>query len=112
MWTVFSVMNADLLIPRSVEEAETAVRQRPENLSNMQKREFLRIWYSLFWLHPGLHPDGFEDADSGWPESLRPIASEAWSRYENDLLLDDEFYCYEAIRDRLESGLAAVGAQA
>jgi len=26
-----------------------------------------RAWSSAACLFPGLHPDGFEDADSGWP---------------------------------------------
>jgi hypothetical protein len=26
------------------------------------------------------HPDGFEDADSGWPRVLKRFAAEAWRR--------------------------------
>jgi len=38
----------------------------------------------------GLHPDGFEDAESGWPRVLRRFAAEAWRRAEADELDDAE----------------------
>ena len=34
----------------------------------------------MAYLHPGLHPDGYESADSGWPRGLRRFAAEAWRR--------------------------------
>jgi len=48
------------------------------------------------YLHPGLHPDGFEDAGSGWPDELRPVAAEAWRRAEAGELADDRLYPADA----------------
>jgi len=31
----------------------------------------------------GLHPDGFDDPESGWPENLRPICAEMWLRVDD-----------------------------
>lgn len=31
----------------------------------------------------GLHPDGFDDPQSGWPEDLRPICAEMWRRVDS-----------------------------
>jgi hypothetical protein len=39
-----------------------------------------------------LHPDGFEDADSGWPRVIRRFAAEAWRRAEDGRLEDEELY--------------------
>ena len=47
-------------------------------------------------LFPGLHPDGYEDADSGWPSVLKPFAAEAWRRAERDELTDAELYTSSA----------------
>ena len=85
--------------------------------------EFKQAWYSIAFLYAGLHPDSalengsriLSDADdypmvsqieprlvnpyyeqSGWPVVLAPIAKEAWRRYDNGELSDDEFYCSEA----------------
>jgi hypothetical protein len=33
---------------------------------------------------------------SGWPVVLAPIAREAWRRYRNEELTENEFYCSEA----------------
>lgn len=86
-------------------------------------QDFKRAWYSIAFLYVGLHPDSalehgtqisheLEDyapvsrieprlaapyyEQSGWPVALAPVAKEAWRRYENGDLKDDEFYCSEA----------------
>lgn len=86
--------------------------------------EFRKGWHSIAFLYPGLHPDGalehgsdishiVEDnpvvrkieprliapyfVQSGWPVALAPIADDAWRRYEQGELSDDEFYCNEAL---------------
>ena len=47
------------------------------------------------YLFPGLHPDGYEDKDSGWPRVLKRFAAEAWRRADAGELADDELYaCY------------------
>lgn len=53
----------------------------------------MRAWCSVAYLFPGLHPDGYEDADSGWPRVLKPFAAEVWRRAEASELSDEELYC-------------------
>ena len=84
---------------------------------------FKRAWFAIGFLYMGLHPDsaldhgtetvsdseGYEPVrqieprlcnpyyeQSGWPVILGPISKEAWRRYENELINDDEFYCCDA----------------
>jgi hypothetical protein len=52
----------------------------------------LRAWNSVAYLFSGLHPDGFEDADSGWPRVLKYFAVEAWRRIEADEITEEELY--------------------
>ena len=40
----------------------------------------------------GLRPDGYEDADSGWPRVLKRFAAEAWRRADAGELSDEELY--------------------
>jgi len=55
-----------------------------------------RAWSSVAYLFPGLHPDGFEGADSGWPRVLKRFAAEAWRRADAGGLADAELYCSDA----------------
>ena len=50
----------------------------------------------FFNLYPGLHPDGYDDPDSGWPRGFKKIAAEAWARFETGELGDEELYPAEA----------------
>lgn len=95
-----------------------------KRLRKVPKDEFKRGWFSVGFLYPGLHPDGALDhgrqvsseavnhsqrqiaesrllapfyVESGWPVALTPVAREAWRRYTADELMDDEFYCSEAV---------------
>ena len=87
-----------------------------------KKEVFLRGWFALFYLFPGLHPDnaldhgdltsvnlpseltlpGFRSLSagcferSGWPVALELLGWEAWRRYKVGELKDDELYCSEA----------------
>ena len=87
-----------------------------------EKSQFLRGWYSLFYLFPNLHPLnaldhgdidavwspeqtallGFESFGavrferSGWPVALELLGIEAWRRYQARQLTDKEFYCVDA----------------
>ena len=56
----------------------------------------LRAWCSVAYLFPGLHPDGFEAADSGWPRGLQRIAAEAWRRVEAGEITGEELYPSDA----------------
>ena len=90
-------MKTFYFIPDSARTAATQLRYalgRPlENLSNA---DFVRAWCSVAYLFPGLHPDGFEDAESGWPRVLRRFAAEAWRRADAGDLDDDELYPSDA----------------
>jgi DNA (cytosine-5)-methyltransferase 1 len=111
------------LIPRSQTEAATRLQEIAaldrRQLRASEKRVFLRGWFALFYLFPGLHPDnaldhgdptslwslkqlalpGLEDfathrfARSGWPVALELLGREAWRRYELAELSGREFYC-------------------
>jgi DNA (cytosine-5)-methyltransferase 1 len=98
-------------------------------LRNQPVSDFLRGWHALLWLFPGLHPDnaldhGPETRDwpeaqsmlplllpeerrfyprSGWPCSLVLIGGEAWRRFKAHEIDEDDFYCVEAQRARLNS---------
>ncbi len=76
-------------------------------MEQLPKPDFVRAWCSLAYLFPGLHPDGFEDADSGWPRTLRRFAAEAWRRAEAGELADAELYpCdsqWSGLYDRMTS---------
>jgi len=118
----------DDLIPQSQANAAAYLQQIAgldrRQLRTCEKPVFLRGWFALFYLFPGLHPDnaldhgdsielwspeqlalpGLEDfavrrfARSGWPVALELLGREAWRRYELQELADDEFYCAEAQR--------------
>jgi hypothetical protein len=62
---------------------------------------FLRGWHALFWLYPGLHPDGFEENWEGEFEAYRPLAAEAFNRADAGELDDDELYPTTAAQARL-----------
>ena len=47
-------------------------------------------------LFPGLHPDGWDEADGNWPRVLRRFAAEAWRRVETGELDDVELYPSDA----------------
>ena len=47
---------------------------------------------NVAYLFSGLHPDGFEDTDSGWPRVLKRFAAEAWRRAKTDELTDAELH--------------------
>jgi hypothetical protein len=65
-------------------------------LEKMSQEEFVRTWSAVAYLFPGLHPDGYEDSESGWPGALKRFAGEAWRRAEAGELADDELYCSDA----------------
>ena len=61
-------------------------------MSDVFTKANLRAWSSVAYLFPGLHPDGFEAADSGWPRSLKRFAAEAWRRVEAGEIIGEELY--------------------
>jgi hypothetical protein len=90
-------MKAFYFIPDSARTAAMQLRfALAHHLENMSKPDFVRVWSSIAYLFPGLHPDGFEDADSGWPHVLRRFAAEAWRRADAGELDDAELYPSDA----------------
>ena len=65
-------------------------------IERLSKPDFIRAWSSLFYLFPGLHPDGYECASSGWTSFLRRFAAEAWRRASNGRLAEQELYQSDA----------------
>lgn len=63
-----------------------------DSLERLPKPTFVRAWCAIAYLHPGLQPDGYESADSGWPRVLRRFAAEAWRRADAGELADEELY--------------------
>jgi len=84
-------------IPDSARTAANQLRFAfAQPLENLSKVDFIRVWSSIAYLFPGLHPDGFEDGESGWPRVLRRFAAEAWRRAEAGELDDAELYTSDA----------------
>lgn len=95
-----------------------------KELKQISLTDFKRGWYSVGFLYTGLHPDSALEhgteisqvsgslpavcknepqlvapyyVQSGWPVALAPVVREAWRRYENNKLKDEEFYCSDAV---------------
>jgi hypothetical protein len=84
-------------VPNSLRSAGRELRLsfvRP--LEQLSREQFIRAWSAVAYLFPGLHPDGYDDADSGWPRTLKCLAAEAWRRAEAGELADEELYCSAA----------------
>ena len=90
-------MKSVIYIPKTTKDAGAQLRlalARP--LEQLPKSNFVRAWSSIAYLFPGLHPDGFEDGESGWPRVLRRFAAEASRRANAGDLNDDELYPSDA----------------
>ncbi len=90
-------MNICTGIPSSSKEATSELESTLGlPLYSLSKDKFVRSWCAVSYLNPGLHPDGFDEADSGWRESLKPYAIEAWRRNDLGELSDNEMYPSDA----------------
>jgi hypothetical protein len=90
-------MSDTIFIPASLREAAQYLRagwQSPP--ISLAKNDFIRVWSAVAYLFPGLHPDAFDDPDSGWPRALKRFAAEAWRRAEAGELKDQELYASDA----------------
>jgi hypothetical protein len=70
-------------------------------LAEVKDLTLLRGYHQIFEQYPGLHPDGFEDDESGWPEGLRPVCAEMWRRVdlrESRITLEHMYYINKAFR--------------
>lgn len=90
-------MSTDIFVPQSLKAAGREIRISLANpLETLGKRQFVRSWCAIAYLFPGLHPDGFEHPDSGWPRILKRFAAEAWRRADAGELKEEELYACDA----------------
>jgi len=79
-------------VPNSLRSAGCELRLSLANpLEQMSREQFVRAWSAVAYLFPGLHPNGYEDAESGWPRALKRFAAEAWRRADAGELADEEW---------------------
>ena len=126
-------VKSDPMLPQSQAQAaarlQDIARLDRSQLRACEKPTFLRGWFALFYLFPGLHPDnaldhgdrkeqwapeaptlpGLEDlatdrfSRSGWPVALELLGHEASRRYDAGQLTEEEFYCADAQRLGLQT---------
>jgi hypothetical protein len=90
-------MKAISHVPNSLRSAGRELRlSLAHSLERLPHEKFVRVWSAVAYLFPGLHPDGFEDADSGWSRGLKRFAAEAWRRANAGELADEELYPCDA----------------
>lgn len=90
-------MNNSIYIPNHLRSAGRELRLAlNQPINQLTHQTFLRAWCSVAYLFPGLHPDGFEDTDSGWPRVLKRFAAEAWRRVEAGEIIGEELYPSDA----------------
>jgi hypothetical protein len=90
-------METNIYVPRSLRDAGKQVRIALQNdIRALTTQDFVRAWCAVAYLFPGLHPDGYEHPDSGWPRVLKRFAAEAWRRADAGELADDEMYVCDA----------------
>ena len=104
-------MSTHIVIPTTLRGAGRELRRAfTAPLEQLPKPDFIRAWCAVAYAFPGLHPDGYEDAESGWPRALRRFAAEAWRRADAGELADEELYPCDAqwagLYDRLDATTA------
>ncbi len=86
-------MSASVFVPATLRGAARELRGAfAVQLEILPKPDFVRAWCAVAYAFPGLHPDGYEDPESGWPRALRRFAAEAWRRADAGELADEELY--------------------
>ena len=98
--------STNIVIPSTLRGAGRELRRAfTAQLEQLPKPDFIRAWCAVAYIHPGLHPDGSDDGESGWPRVLKRFAAEAWRRNNTGELLDEEMYprdaAWSGIYDRL-----------
>src|ERR1043165_6493966 len=107
-------MKTEIYVPSSGRTAERNLALAlKRKLRFLKKSDFVRAWCSLAYLYPGLHPDGYAGRGSGWPTALKPLATEAWRRFQSGAITDNQLYCYQACKARLlkDVGIMALEAR-
>ena len=90
------------LIPTNEQDARDKLKTLTESvdLALVDHTSFVIGWWALFWLFPGLHPDGWEDWDSEF-HIYAPLANEAFRRCDAGKITDDQLYPAEATHNRI-----------
>jgi len=90
-------MSICISVPSTLRGAGREIRHGfAARLDQLPKLAFLRAWCAVAYAFPGLHPDGYEDPESGWPRALRRFAAEAWRRADAGELADEDLYPCDA----------------
>jgi len=85
-------MNTISHVPNSLRSAGRELRLSLANpLDQLPRDQFVRAWSAVVYLFPSLHPDGYDDAESGWPPVLKRFAAEAWRRADAGEQADEEW---------------------
>ena len=66
-----------------------------DDIRKAEREVFLKGWWALFWLNPGLNPDDWEVWEDLF-EAYKPIAKEAFRRFDEGQFDDGELYPAEA----------------
>jgi hypothetical protein len=76
------------------------------HLDKVKDLTLLRGYHQIFEQNPGLHPDGFDDQNSGWPEELKSVCAEMWRRVDlDDSTINEEhmYYINKAFRQLMKA---------
>ena len=91
-------MKAISHVPNSLRSAGRELRLSfAHPLEQLPREQFVRAWSAVAYLFPSLHPDAYDDIDSGWPRVLKRFATEAWRRADAGQLADEELYPSDAL---------------
>ncbi len=78
-----------VLTKPDISQRSMAGRLRKVKPGKALHEQFDRAWSAVAYLFPGLHPDGYEDAESAWPRALHRFAAEALRRADAGELADE-----------------------
>jgi len=70
------------------------VMKNARQLEEIKDRSLIKGYHQIFEQYPGLHPDGFDDQSSGWPEELKPVCAEMWRRVGLDTSVINQEHMY------------------
>lgn len=86
-----------IFVPETKDEATTELESAAGvSLPALSRDKFLRVWNSIAYLNPGLHPDHHDEQDGGWTDELRLFAVEAFRRADAGDISEDEIYPSDA----------------
>jgi len=76
-------------------------KRHVDQLDSLKSLTLMKGYHQIFEQYPGLHPDGFDDNESGWPNSLKMICAEMWRRVEDSesgIKVDHMYYVNKNFR--------------